>query len=54
MSKQIVAEPDVAVAVYALKAELDRLAVTADLHSDYQLAREALRCSGLLARHVPM
>jgi hypothetical protein len=31
----------VAVAVYALKAELDRLAVTADLHSDYQLAREA-------------
>ncbi|WP_407579790.1 acyl-CoA dehydrogenase family protein [Citrobacter koseri] len=53
MSKQRVAGPDVAGAVYALKAELDRLAVTADLHSDYQLAREALRRSGLLALRVP-
>ncbi|HBQ6836645.1 TPA: hypothetical protein L8N98_005282, partial [Klebsiella quasipneumoniae subsp. similipneumoniae] len=53
MSKQRVAAPDVAVAVYALKAELERLAVTEDLHSDYQLAREALRRSGLLALRVP-
>lgn len=44
---------DVLAAAYALKAELDTLAVTADLHSDYQQARAALRRSGLLALRVP-
>lgn len=54
MNKQAKAASDAPAAAYALKAELDALAIAADRHSDYQHAREALRQSGLLALRVPL
>lgn len=44
---------DVFAAAHALREELDALAVTSDLRSDYQQAREKLRQSGLLALRLP-
>lgn len=44
---------DVFAVAHALREELSTLAVTSDLRSDYQQAREKLRQSGLLALRLP-
>lgn len=46
-------EFDVIFSANALKATLDKLAISADINNDYQHAREALKHSGLLALRVP-